>query len=190
MQRLPFLIVGCFGCLGYLWGLHGPGLPGSGASSARPDPRPVFAGDLADADARREAFVRLTSDPRGPTCEDVRRGLADADVRVRRLVAEWLGEHDVGGRISLLCTALRDREMDATVRSTAAAALVRIRSEECIPLLIEQLEDSDPNVRLYAIQILESMTGDSLGYQPYCPTRARVAKAEEWRRWWVARTAK
>ncbi len=49
-----------------------------------------------------------------------------------------------------------------------------------IPPLVEQLDNDDPAVRLFAISALERITGERLGYNPYADEAGRRAAVEAW----------
>lgn len=49
-----------------------------------------------------------------------------------------------------------------------------------IPELVEQLDDDDPAVRLFAINALERITGQRLGYNPYADEGGRRDAIEAW----------
>lgn len=159
----------------------------------------AWAVRLADPDAsvRRLALTRLRElETPGaalplPVALDL---LADPDVEVRRNLIDWLvspAGAAIVDRARLLVLAIGgEYGSDVTVRTRAAAALAVFGSDEPIPYLIDSLENDDLYVRLYAIQILESLTGETRGFQPHSPRRARLTKVRDWRRWWAIRTAK
>jgi len=52
-----------------------------------------------------------------------------------------------------------------------------------VPRLIEQLDSDDPAVRMFAIEALERLTGQRLGYRAYDPPHRRAVSTERWRQW-------
>ncbi|MEX2215910.1 MAG: HEAT repeat domain-containing protein [Phycisphaeraceae bacterium] len=49
-----------------------------------------------------------------------------------------------------------------------------------IPPLVEQLKSDDPAVRVFAIQALDRITGERLGYNPYADLLERNEKVLVW----------
>jgi hypothetical protein len=49
-----------------------------------------------------------------------------------------------------------------------------------IPQLVEQLDSDDPAVRLFAIEALERITGETRGYKPYDPPHRRTQAIDRW----------
>jgi HEAT repeat protein len=54
------------------------------------------------------------------------------------------------------------------------------RDASAIPHLIEQLNNDDPAVRMYAIEALERITGSRLGYSPYASLMDRNEAVLRW----------
>ncbi len=80
-------------------------------------------------------------------------------------------------------------------RSNAARAIAGIARrdgriplyEETVPLLIQNLYDTEPWVRIYSNEALETVSGKSVGYvEPPGPeiAPAELAAVEAWGRWW------
>jgi HEAT repeat protein len=57
--------------------------------------------------------------------------------------------------------------------------------QSSIPHLIESLSSDDPLVRMAAIRTLESLTGETLGYQYWAPEPQRLAAARRWDDWYA-----
>lgn len=49
-----------------------------------------------------------------------------------------------------------------------------------VPLLVEQLDNDDPAVRVFAIHALDQITGERLGYNPYDPPMRRAQAIGQW----------
>jgi len=49
-----------------------------------------------------------------------------------------------------------------------------------VPRLVEELEHDDPAVRMMAINALQRLTGERLGYNPYASTAQRRPAVEAW----------
>jgi HEAT repeat protein len=54
------------------------------------------------------------------------------------------------------------------------------RDASSIPRLVESLNSDDPAVRMFAVQSLERITGERLGYNPYASLADRDAAVERW----------
>lgn len=66
------------------------------------------------------------------------------------------------------------------------SAIVKAATEEDrskIPDLVRMLDSDDPATRLLAIQTLERMTGERLGYDPAAGAGEREAAAARWVEW-------
>jgi hypothetical protein len=75
----------------------------------------------------------------------------------------------------------------ARLRAIQKAAADDDRSS--IPKLIEMLDSDDPAVRLLSIRTLESMTGQTLGYDPIAPSYERTPAVNRWQEWYSASPA-
>ncbi|MCE9590534.1 MAG: HEAT repeat domain-containing protein [Planctomycetes bacterium] len=49
-----------------------------------------------------------------------------------------------------------------------------------VPRLVEELDHDDPAVRMMAINALDRLTGERMGYNPYDPPQERRAAIEKW----------
>lgn len=54
------------------------------------------------------------------------------------------------------------------------------RDAESIPKLVEQLSSDDPAVRVFAIEALERITGERLGYNPSADLLVRAQAVQRW----------
>lgn len=52
-----------------------------------------------------------------------------------------------------------------------------------VPLLVDRLEDPEPDVRFAAIGALQRITGQDLGYRFFAPPAERSAAVARWRQW-------
>jgi hypothetical protein len=75
----------------------------------------------------------------------------------------------------------------ARLRAIQRAAAEDDRSS--IPKLIEMLDSDDSAVRLLSIRTLESMTGQTLGYDPFAPSYERTPAVNRWQEWYAAQQA-
>ncbi len=73
--------------------------------------------------------------------------------------------------------------VDACIRAAQA------QDASVLGLLVERLEDASADVRFFAIQALERMTGQTLGYRYYDAPEARRQSAWRWREWLKANVA-
>ena len=72
----------------------------------------------------------------------------------------------------------------------AALRIVRdVADPEGIPIAIGALLDSDDMVRETALEALQTMTREDLGYNPYDTPRRRLSAYGRWQDWWKQRQA-
>lgn len=99
-----------------------------------------------------------------------------------------------GLRISLLASALAigscarppggfDSPEPAS-RLYAVTEAARTEDRSSIPSLIALLDSDDPAVRLYSIQALQKLTGQTLGYDHAAPEWERKAAVDRWIDWY------
>lgn len=74
-------------------------------------------------------------------------------------------------------------------RAGGAIRASQTNEQSAVPLLVELLEDPAADVRLFAIQALKRLTGQTLGYHYYDPPSRRRQAADRWRQWLQARAA-
>jgi hypothetical protein len=72
---------------------------------------------------------------------------------------------------------------DPSVRIPGMVTAVRREQEQSLPQLIESLDSPDPAVRLFAIQALQRLTGQRLGYEYFHDEAERQPAVQRWRRW-------
>ncbi|MBL7132674.1 MAG: HEAT repeat domain-containing protein [Phycisphaerae bacterium] len=70
-----------------------------------------------------------------------------------------------------------------TVRLTAITRAGNARDKKAIPYLVDQLADSEPDVRLFAIVALRKTTGETFGYRHYGSRRSRAEAVAKWHQW-------
>ena len=84
------------------------------------------------------------------------------------------------------CSASR-RELygpdDPLTRIPAMKRAVHERDLRILSRLVNDLESQDSAVRLFAIESLERLTGQRLGFQYYDPEVQRAAAVQRWRDW-------
>ncbi len=59
----------------------------------------------------------------------------------------------------------------------------RVPDSRVLPVLIEQLGNSDPVVRLAAHEELRRRTGQDFGFVPWAPSEERSSAVERWQAW-------
>lgn len=95
------------------------------------------------------------------------------------------------GLVGLGCSAPRERlvvtHQDASVKIPAMKKAVREQDRGAITQLVSDLDNDDPAVRFYAINALEKLTGERLGYRYYLDEEQRKPAVERWRHWLAAR---
>ena len=69
---------------------------------------------------------------------------------------------------------------DPASKLYAIRAAGESRDAKNIPALVEQLDSDDPAVRVFAINALERITGERLGYNPYSDDVARRVAIDAW----------
>jgi hypothetical protein len=85
------------------------------------------------------------------------------------------------------CTAPRPplvvTNPDPSVKIPAFKKAVREKDRAAVRQLVADLDNDDPAVRLYAIDALRRMTGETFGYHYYQSDEQRGPAVEQWRRW-------
>jgi hypothetical protein len=85
------------------------------------------------------------------------------------------------------CGAPRDTpslaSRDAHRKIPAIKEAVDDKDRDAIPYLVAGLENDDPAVRMYSIEGLERLTGETKGYRFYADDDARRAAVSRWKRW-------
>ena len=72
---------------------------------------------------------------------------------------------------------------EPAARNAAIVQAARGNDQSRIPDLIRMLRSDDPATRLLASEALESMTGQTMGYDPEGPEVERLAAIDRWREW-------
>ena len=72
---------------------------------------------------------------------------------------------------------------DADQRIKAIVRTAETRDNKAVPLLVDRLEDHDEAVRMFAIEALRRLTGQSMGWRYYEPPLRRAAAVAAWRAW-------
>lgn len=111
---------------------------------------------------------------RTPRTEDVGAGLEDRDSQIRARATAALDP--AGTELDALATALRD-DPSPEVRRTAARTLAGGRGLHTYPILLEALEDADPEVVVTVIEALEDAYDD----HPVAEIYERVAESVQHR---------
>jgi hypothetical protein len=73
---------------------------------------------------------------------------------------------------------------DSTARLKAIQDAGASGDRASIPRLIEMLDSDDPAVRVMSIGVLEDMTGQDLGFDPYAEAPRRREAVERWEAWY------
>jgi hypothetical protein len=84
-------------------------------------------------------------------------------------------------------TSFDSPESAARLRAIQRAAAKDDRAS--IPQLIEMLDSDDAAVRILSIRTLESMTGQTLGYDPTAPSYERTPAVDRWEGWYASQQA-
>ncbi|MFP4052565.1 MAG: hypothetical protein ACLFV7_01730 [Phycisphaerae bacterium] len=88
---------------------------------------------------------------------------------------------DLGIGQPAVSVQLQSEDPDERIAGIHRAA--QHKRKDLLPLLVERLSDSETEVRLFAEQALQSITGVTLGYHHYDPPQQRRAAIKRWRRW-------
>jgi len=80
-----------------------------------------------------------------------------------------------------LCQRLKDE--DPAVRRQAVIEAGQSRDAQAVPLLVDCLEDSEGDIRFFAILALEKITGTTMGYKYYADFAERRQAVNRWREW-------
>ena len=79
---------------------------------------------------------------------------------------------------------------DPSVKIPAYKKAVRERDDDAAPQLVADLESDDPAVRLFAIEALERVTGETFGYRYFDDEEDRRASVAKWQAWLNEREAR
>jgi HEAT repeat protein len=72
---------------------------------------------------------------------------------------------------------------EPAARNAAIIEAARANDQSRIPDLIRMLRSDDPATRLLASETLETMTGQTMGYDPEGPEHERQVAIDRWRDW-------
>jgi hypothetical protein len=72
---------------------------------------------------------------------------------------------------------------DPSVKIPAIKQAVRQGDADVVPQLVKDLDSDDPAVRLYAIEALERLTGQTFGYRYFDDERERAPALKRWQEW-------
>jgi hypothetical protein len=86
-----------------------------------------------------------------------------------------------GGPRRSLAADLQGENPSERIRASIQAGCQR--DTRAVPLLVERLEDSSADVRMFAIRALKEITGQTLGYRYFAPPAERVEAVRRWREW-------
>lgn len=78
---------------------------------------------------------------------------------------------------------------DPQERTLAVAKAAREDDRRSVPQLIQVLQSTDPAERMLAIDTLEQMTGQTLGFEYWAPASARRKAIDRWQAWWESQPA-
>jgi hypothetical protein len=108
---------------------------------------------------------------------------------VSKLPAVAIGGVCLAALASLGCDApgenlyQRLQHEDPSVRIEAVRQAARQDDTQALPYLVDRLNDSEADVRFFAILALEKMTGERMGYEYYAPACERAEAVKRWRQW-------
>ena len=77
-------------------------------------------------------------------------------------------------------------DFDSAEPAARNAAIVEAASKNdqaAVPDLVRMLDSDDPATRLLAINALEKITGERLGYEYTAPEHERAKAADRWQEW-------
>lgn len=72
---------------------------------------------------------------------------------------------------------------EPAARNAAIIKAVESHDTSAVPDLVRMLDSDDPATRLLAINALERITGQTLGYDDSAPERDRREAVERWQKW-------
>jgi hypothetical protein len=72
---------------------------------------------------------------------------------------------------------------DPAVKIPAIKVAARQQDRDAIPVLIKDLASADPAVRFYAIEGLQKITGQTMGYNYYGTDEQRAEAIARWNQW-------
>lgn len=101
---------------------------------------------------------------------------------LKRLAPIWVGFLPL---LLVGCGPPTDRaniqSADAQTRAAAIKAAAQRGDKRAVPMIVGRLEDEDQAVRFFAIQGLQQLTGQTLGYLYYKPPGTQRDAIRRWR---------
>jgi hypothetical protein len=108
----------------------------------------------------------------------------------RAAARRWLARAVALGLVALPtpgCTAPRPplvvTDPDPSVKIPAYKKAVRKKDKAAVRQLVADLDNDDPAVRLYSIQALRRLTGETFGYRYFQADEQRRPAVQKWRQW-------
>ena len=96
--------------------------------------------------------------------------------------AKVLGQTGDAAAVPFLKKRLNDRDLN--LKLAVAEALVALRCEEGIPVLIEALKSEQVEIRILAYDLLKRATGQTFDYKIYAVPAENAKPIEDWQSWW------
>ena len=145
---------------------------------------------LKGGDPHSLADVLATLTEKGEESLDaLMEALRRPDPLSRWAAAAALGELESAAASEALAKALEDSNVSVRIR--AAQSLLKLNDARGVPVLIEALKSDEvmighpPELALdYANQVLESVTGESVGFRGDADPAETNAAIEQWTKWW------
>jgi len=75
------------------------------------------------------------------------------------------------------------KDEDPADKIPAIKEATRTHNKAAIPQLVADLDSDDPAVRMYAIDALQMLTGETFGYRYYDNDEARKPSVAKWKQW-------
>ena len=72
---------------------------------------------------------------------------------------------------------------DTDIKVLAIKKAAREKDKSAIPQLVEELSSDDPAVRFYAIEALDELTGQTMGYKYFEDEDGRKEAVDQWKKW-------
>ena len=88
---------------------------------------------------------------------------------------------DLPGMGPSLAAQLQSEDPDERIAAIHRAG--KHNRTDLLPLLVERLDDSETEVRLFAELAVQKITGMTMGYHHYDPPAQRRAAIRRWREW-------
>jgi hypothetical protein len=121
--------------------------------------------------------------PPGPSWERHLADLTSTDEGIRVDAVSALGATRDKAVVPHLLPMLKDQNL--WVRMSAAQQLGALGDRTAVPALIEALEDERSAVREEALVALQTLTGETLKFEPHASDSERAKRVRDWRDWWT-----